>query len=318
MRTYFKLLLCITFSGIVTGLAAESMSDSLSMKIELANPRVYKVDDEILIDIKIFNMNDKELSTLMAADKRYSFDFTMVTMQNRKIEHSRDYIVSFHRVKPVFNSQLRLSPHEGYTYQVRLNDYFDIDTSGQFFVSGHFYPDLKLNNHGSGAVESNVLSLNIRPAGIEENYIKERREVEEEKHYMVTRRPPDEVVAFTLDARMKHAWEKFFLYLDLEKLILTNSNFRDKYVTGDTGEQVELIDQYKQKLKMDTIDQISFLPHRYEIIKTEYMQGEGKVDVLISFKYLDYVEEKYYTYFLHKKGNIWYIHNYEVMNLGVR
>ena len=80
--------------------------------------------------------------------------------------------------------------------------------------------------------------------------------------------------------------------------------------------QRELINQYKEYLKKNTIDEISFLPTKFEIIKTEYTSGRGKVDAIIYFRYQDYYEKKYYTFFLNKKGNIWYIYSYEVMNLG--
>lgn len=252
---------------------------------------------------------------IIADEKRFSFDFKMVTMQNREIEHSKDYIISFHRVQPVFNSQIRLAPNEGFVYEVRLNDYFDLNTIGQYFIKCIYYPELKLNNSDKNAINSNSLSINIRPESLKEEMILEEKAIEEEKKYYVTERSPDEVINFTLDARMKEEWDKFFLYLDLEKLILTNNFYKNQYLKADVERQRDLINQYKQYLKKNTIDEISYLPTKFEIIKTEYTAGRGKVEVIIDFRYQNYNEQKYYTYFLNKKGNIWYIYSYEVMNI---
>jgi hypothetical protein len=56
------------------------------------------------------------------------------------------------------------------------------------------------------------------------------------------------------------------------------------------------------------------MPTKFEIKRTEYSEGRATVEVLIFFKYQDYNEKKYYTYFLNKKGNIWYVSSYEVLN----
>ena len=99
---------------------------------------------------------------------------------------------------------------------------------------------------------------------------------------------------------------------------MANNKFKDKYLKKDVERQKEVITQYKEYLKKDTIEDISFLPHAYEVVKTEYSQGKGKVDVIVDFKFLDYIERKYYTFFLNKKGEIWYIYDYEVMNWGIK
>ena len=109
-------------------------NSGIILKIELANPKIFHQNDEIYINVKIFNSSKVDKACLIADDKRFSFDFQMVTMQNRLIEHSKDYIISFHRVQPIFNSLVRLAPAEAYVYQIRLNDYFELDRIGHFFV----------------------------------------------------------------------------------------------------------------------------------------------------------------------------------------
>ncbi|HOJ64756.1 MAG TPA: hypothetical protein PLE45_10085 [Spirochaetota bacterium] len=296
--------------------------EGIKISIELANPKIYRVGDEIILNINVYNPTNTEKSFLMAQDKKFSFDIEMVNMQNRAIDYKKEYIISVNRPQAIFNSLIRLGSLEGYSYQIALNDYFDINVPGQFYIKARFFPNLKLNFMGTPsnneAIISNQLTINIRPKDIKEEYIAEIKSIEEEKKLYAEKKSPDEVVTYMLEARMNQEWEKFFLYLDLEKLIEQNSIFKDKIKKVDIEKKKEVIDSYKEYLKRNTIDEISYLPHSFKILKTEYTEGKGKVDVLIEFKYIDYIEKKYYTYFLSKKGNIWYIDSYQVMNLGTK
>ena len=150
-------------------------NSGIILKIELANPKIFHQNDEIYINVKIFNSSKVDKACLIADDKRFSFDFQMVTMQNRQVEHNREYIISFHRVQPVFNTNIRLRANEGYVYEARLNDYFDLNKTGQFFVKCLYHPELKLNNSEENAISSNQLSINIRPTGIKEETSEEKK-----------------------------------------------------------------------------------------------------------------------------------------------
>jgi hypothetical protein len=322
MNKFFLILMTFTFSLIYSlNLNCQSQTGSVSgliMNIELYNPKIYKQNDEIILEVKLINKSDKNISCFVTDDKKYCFDFKLISMLNQELEHSKDYTTSFHRVQTVFKSKIDLASNEGYSYKVRLNDYFDLNRSGQFYVKGVYYPDL-VNAEAvtANSVVSNQIAINIQPSDIQDSLINETKSVAEEKYLSADKRPPDEVVKYMLDARMKKEWEKYFLYLDLGRLILHNNKFNKNYLNSDAEKQKEKLAQYKNYLSHDTIDDISFLPNRYEILSTQYdAQGKGKVDVLIEFKYLDYIESKYYTFFLYRNGNIWYVENYEVVNIG--
>jgi len=165
-------------------------------------------------------------------------------------------------------------------------------------------------------IVSNQLTINLRPGDIEEDYIVELKSLEDEKRLFAEKKSPDEVVRYVLDARMKGEWEKFFLYIELEKLIQWNNIFNSRYRKADIERKKEILTEYKEYLKQNSIDEISYLPHGYKIMRTEYTEGKAKVETIVEYKYIDYIEKKYYTYFLFKKGSVWYIESYEVMNLG--
>jgi hypothetical protein len=315
-RNIFIISILILCSLAVFSEDATSTQNGLIMKIELSTPQVFKQNDEVFIDVKLINKSENSISTYISDDKKFCFDFKILTMQNKEIEHSKEYTTSFYRVQTIFKSKIDLDQDQGYTYKVRLNDYYDLDKTGQFYIKGFYYPTLKSSDTNNIQITSNQLTINIKPKDFEDQFITEKKSIEEEKKLNAEKRSPDEVVEYMLKARMSKEWEKYFLYIDLEKLILTNNNFKDKFLKSDTEKQKEIIAQYKKYLQKDTIEDISYLPHAYEIVKTEYYpQGKGKVEVIIQHKYLDYIEKKYYTFFLYKRDKVWYVYSYEVMNM---
>ncbi|MBP5450552.1 MAG: hypothetical protein J6Y01_10615 [Spirochaetales bacterium] len=291
--------------------------DGLQIKIELANPKTFSQNDQIDVKISIVNKSKDEISCYIANDKKYSFNFRMMTMQNKVVPYKKDYLIAFNRIQPVFFNTLKLGPNEGYSYVVPLNEFFDI-TPGQYLVFADFYPNLKKNDNKAFAMVSNRLTVNIREKESGTTTIAELRRAEQGERLHVEVLSPDDIVRFMLKSRMNQQWDRFFLYLDLEKLILLNNVFAASYKRADVSKKQELIEEFKEYLKQNTIDTISYLPHNFRVVRTEYTEGRAKVEVEVEFKYIDYIEKKYYTYFFSKKGNIWYIDSYEVMNLGAK
>lgn len=313
--TFIMLILSISINAVENN----SLSyEDLSVNIRFSEPKIYKVNDKVYIDIEVKNRSGKPSSILVADDKRYTFDFELVSLQNKPVGHSREYSNFFNRVQPIFNSMVRLNNNEGFTYRLLLNDYFDINMTGQYFIRAIFHPALKLNNTQTNTVKSNYLTINIRPESIEDRYIVERKEVERERLLFAEKKAPDEVIEYMINARMKSEWEKFFLYIDLSKMILTNSRFRERYLRADSERQARIIEEYKEYMKQNTIDEISLVPVHFNIIKTEYSAGEAKVEAVLRFKQYDFMEDKYYTYFLDKKDDKWFVTSYTVLNIGSR
>ena len=76
-----------------------------------------------------------------------------------------------------------------------------------------------------------------------------------------------------------------------------------------------MIEDYKELLKLKEIDEIAVVPHEYKIVHTEYTPTEATVEVIESFKYLEYIERKLYTYYLHRIGDKWFIYDYKILNM---
>ncbi|HBD93542.1 MAG: hypothetical protein A2015_06700 [Spirochaetes bacterium GWF1_31_7] len=298
--------------------STEISYNDVAVMIRFSEPKIFKINDSIYIDIEIKNKSNKPSAVLIADDKRYTFDFELVSLQNKPVGYNKDYSNFFNRVQPIFNSMIRLNKDEGFTYRVLLNDYYDIDTSGQYYIRAVFHPALKLSENNVNVMKSNYLTINVRPESINDRYIVEQKEAEMERMLFAEKKAPDEVIEYMLNARMKSEWEKYFLYIDVSKMILTNSKFKDKYRKADSERQSKIIEEYKEYLKQNTIDEMSYIPILFNIVKTEYSTGEAKVEAILKFKQYDFIEDKYYTYFLNKKDDKWFVTSYTVLNIGAR
>jgi hypothetical protein len=146
----------------------------------------------------------------------------------------------------------------------------------------------------------------------------ERSLVQAETGAMLARAalPPDEVVTWTIGARQKSQWERFFLYLDLESLMRKNPDQDRKFLKSTETAQREMVDQFRQQLRQMTIQQdISVIPTSFLVLKTSYDSSEATVQVLEKFKNTGYTDRKQFTYLLKKSDRYWMIYNYEIRNL---
>ena len=61
--------------------------------------------------------------------------------------------------------------------------------------------------------------------------------------------PPDEVVSWTISARQKSQWERFFLYLDLESLLRKNPEKDRSFRNATEAARRQMVDQFRQQLR---------------------------------------------------------------------
>ena len=128
---------------------------------------------------------------------------------------------------------------------------------------------------------------------------------------------PDKVVEQTIVARQKNLWDQFFLYMDIEQMLLRDQARKRKYTTISDIERNRMIQDYKLDLMQERIDNaIVTIPESFYIEKTVYTQTEGAVTVIEYFKYDTFKEKKRYTYQIQKRDDIWRIYDYTVENLG--
>jgi len=285
--------------------------------IRYYNKKIYYPESPIQIKILLSNPGEKSLSFRIADNRTYNFLFTLKTMKNETLPSSREYLINFDRNEPAYYRMITLEPGEEMGFLVDLDSYVDVKDPGVYVLEGFFFPDLK-NRDALSAVQSNTLSLTIRP-GMYENEYMEMIDEESGEILSAAALAPDEVVNYTLKARQKNQWNKFFLYLDLKEILLENTMVRRQFETISEDEQDAAVADYRKNLEMNRVPENSAIvdiPVDFEILQTSYTSNEATVLVREVFQNTGFREIKRYTYYLHRTDNIWKIYRYEVKNIG--
>ncbi|MCF6335739.1 MAG: hypothetical protein L3J12_08360 [Spirochaetales bacterium] len=294
------------------------MTEGVSVSIRFYDKKIYYPESKIQIQVRIINNSSESYSFNSAEIRSYNFNFFVKTLTNVKLPQSEDYQLRQRSNDPVFYRKITLLPGEEYAFNTDLQEYIDIIESGIYIVQSRFYPDFQLG-YDSGYIESNKLTVSVRPSMELIPELQKQIDIETGEILNQIAMPPDEVVEYFIKARQQGSWNKYFLYLDIEGLLLNHPDLKHKYFRLSEEKQLLMIEEYKIELmNLRVDDDISAIPSSFEITETKYIRDEGTVVVKEYFIYPDYSETKKYTFYLRRYGNIWTIYNYEVRNLGTR
>jgi hypothetical protein len=289
--------------------------DTQEFSIRFFDQKVYFLGDPIQVEAVITNTGTDTLRFKVADNRFFNLDFDVRTPSNVGLDHARQFTIERNSDQPVFFRELSLEPGEKYGIVVDLTQYAALASPGQYMLQATFFPEL-FRGQSSTGMRSNRLTLNVKPPVVT---AEERAVVEAETGALLARQAlaPDEVVSWTIAARQKSQWERFFLYLDLESLMRKNPE-RDRVFRNSTEAQRRvMVDQYRKQLQqMSILQDISVIPSSFAIQKTAYDATDGTVQALERFKYADYTELKAYTYHLKRSDGYWIIWDYEIRNQG--
>lgn len=305
-------LLTIVMATLVAPLAA----DEMTVSIRLHNEQIYFSNSPIDILVTIQNETPDPMRFRMADNRLYSVDFDVRTTHNRSVESSRDFIIG-RAANQVFYRTVTLQPGEHLSFVESLNDYIADIEPGLYTVQARFYPELASMSAGI-AVPSNPINLTIRPGQTEEIRREMRFEAIVERELQRERFSPDEVVEYVLEAQRQGNWERFFLYLNLEKLYRQAPERDRRFVRLSEREQLEELLRYRAELEGRAVEQdvnLVVIPDDYEIVETRYSPNEGEVVAELRFNFNTYRERRRYTYRLERRNGFWEIIGYEVVNL---
>jgi hypothetical protein len=311
-----RLLLILSLVSLVNTLSADEVGARLT--IRLYNSRIYYLGDTehpVQIEAVLTNDSPGTYRFKMANNRAFNFDFQVTTPKNLLLDHSQEFSTAKLLNQPLLYREISLEPGEKYGLVINLPDYIDIKEPGLYDVRAVFYPELNLAP-GAATLRSNSVALSIRPPIVS---AEQRAALEEESGRPLEREaiPPDAVVAYTLHARQKSQWEKFFLYLDLERLYLRKPERERSFTRMSEEERKATLSAFESELRQQSVDQdILVIPSSFEIEQTRYTPFEAEVLVIEKFQYRDYTEIKRYTYTLLRSDSIWMITDYDIQNLG--
>jgi hypothetical protein len=295
----------------------------VDFSIRYFDKRIYhasgETGDPILVQVTVTNNSPAPYRFKLANERAFSIEFDIRTIGNRVVEPADTLIRRRTTSGRVFFREISVESGESFSFVEDLRDYADLKEAGAFVVRARIYPELYPQDEPGPVLESNRLSLNLRPPVIpgpdgtpviinaDLGTILSRE-----------RLAPDEVVEFLLSARQKEQWEKFFLYLDLEEIITRDPVRRRQWNAESEEGRRRMLERYRAEMRQSVIDgDISAIPVEFEIERTNYNALEGTVVALEKFRTgTNYTERKRYTYYLKREDNYWVIVDYVVANLG--
>jgi len=321
MKNIFRLTIAILlgFSGFSFLPALDTPArGEVEFNIRFFDRRIYYVEsDPIYVQITITNNSPYPYRFKLADDRVFSVDFDIRTMQNRTLPQADSLIRKRTQYNQIFFREIAIESGESFSFVEDLRDYVSFQNSGSFRVSAKVYPELYKSTIVA-AMESNSLSLTLRPASIQgPDGIPLEMDVATGAVLVRQQLPPDEVVAYMLTARQQSQWERFFLYLDLEAMLSRDALQKRRWLAENEEGRRRMISEYRMNLQNALIDgDISVIPTSFEILKTVYNNNEGTVTALLRFRNRNYTELRRYTYLLEKRDIFWIIVNYSVESLG--
>jgi hypothetical protein len=313
----FGILVLLVLTSL-SNLYAVELPGTVDFSIRFYDRRVYYVEsDPIFVQITITNNSPSPYRFKLADDRAFSVDFDIRTMSNRPLQQA-DLLIRKRTINSnVFFREVAIESGESFSFVENICDYISFGQTGSFRVKAKIYPEL-FRSTTTAAIESNYLSLTLRPAVINgPDGIPLEMDVATGAVLVKQKLPPDEVVNYMIAARQESQWEKFFLYLDLEAMLKKDALQSRKYNAENEEGRRRMVNAYKQNLQNAVIDgDIVVIPTSFSILKTQYNNDEGTVVVLQRYRFPNYTELREYTYYLEKKDNFWIIVSYSVQGMG--
>ncbi|GMO52803.1 MAG: hypothetical protein Pg6C_19100 [Treponemataceae bacterium] len=295
-------------------------AQSASVSIRYYNKTVYypeeSADNPIFIHISITNTGTETLRFKLADDRMFSLDFSARTQKSAMLANTNTVLRKRTTNQTIYFREIALETGEEYSFIENVKDYLVIPEPSIYYLEAQFYPEL-YKSRGISSIRSNMLTLEIRPSP--QGAASTAVPVYSDTMNILAPEdiPPDRVVEQTIIARQRSLWDQYFLYMDLEQMLMRDPVRERKYRVSSAAERSNMLVNYKTDLMQSRIERdIVAVPEKFSIERTLYSQSEGTVTVIEWFKYDDYREKKRYTYYVRQRDGIWRIYDYTVENMG--
>ncbi len=287
---------------------------AISLGIAYEDKQLFVPGSDVHIKLTIRNDTAETYRFKLAENRLFNVDLDVRSLNNQALQPARQFTTERTSNQLLFYRDVALEPGEEFSFVENLSDYVDLVDSGVFVVRGRFYPELLEGQEV--LISSNTLSLTVQPDLRGQELIQAR--IDEQTGELIAREElsPDQVVDYTLSGLQSGSWNRFFLYIDAEGLLISNPARERSFLRlTETGRR-ERIAQFRDELEEQLEDpQLSAVPNSYEMVRTTYNANEATVIMDLSFDFITFQELKRYTYFLRRQNGVWYIYDYAVTNL---
>lgn len=289
----------------------------LSLRINLYDEQVYFPDSEIQIHVTLENDSPRAATFQLATERLFNVEFEVRTAENETLPPSDQFTIARNRDQ-VFYRTVTLEPGERLSFVEPLATYVAIPASGMYTVQARFYSGLQRYDVGA-AIHSNPISLHVRPGTTPVIRREQRVATIVEERLRREDLSPDQVVSYTLSALQSQNWERFFLYLNLERLYRSVPTRNNSYIRLSEQEQLDTLSSYRRELEdraSGNAEQLVIVPDEFEILQTSYTPTSGTVRVMMYFDMRTFRERREYVYDLERRNGYWEIVDYTVMSLS--
>lgn len=315
----FFIILAQSFTPCAAQSSGNQDFSKAQISIKYYNKAVYytgnSIDNPIFVHITIANKGSDTLRFKLADDRVFSIDFSANTVKNEKLAYTDSIIRKRTTNQTVYFREIAIENGEEYSFVENLKDYINIEDPSVYYFEAAFFPELyKTKNI---VLSSNRLTLDVKPLPSAAASSKIPSAAVTSQILKPEAISPDKVVEQTIIARQKTLWDQYFLYMDIEEMIMRDRTRKVKYTSLSDIERLKMIETYKLDLMQERIDTaIVSIPESFFIEKTVYSQTEGSVTVIQLFKYDTFREKKRYTYYVRQRDGIWRIYDFSVENMG--
>ena len=272
-------------------------------------------ENPIFVNVSITNNGTETLRFKLADDRSFSVDFTAYTIKNSTLSQTKSLIQKRSTNQIVYFRELAIEPGESYSFVENVKNYVNFEEPSVYYLEMNFYPELYKSK--TAEVTSNRLSVDIRPAPSAASSSVLPVESETASLLKAESISPDKVVEQTIIARQKSLWDQYFLYMDIEQMMMRNADVSRRYRNASADERNRMLITYKSDLMQNRIEyDIVAVPESFYIENTSYSQTDGTVAVIEYFKYPNFKEKKRFVYKVRQRDGIWQIYDYTVTNLG--
>jgi len=306
-------IIAVVLMMIIT---AAVVAQDVEVSIRYQDKQIYVPGSEILVKFTIKNERSTTYRFRVAENRMFNVDFDVRTLSNVPLEPAPHFTTERTSNQQLYYRDVTLEPGEEFAFVEKLSDYVRIPEPGIFVVTARFYPDL-VGGEDDAPIGSNSLSMTVRPDLSQDQRVV--AQLDDRTGDLLSREslPPDEVVEYLITALQDGAWNRYFLYVDLEGLLQSDSARARSYARLADQDRPVRLDAFADELQTSLVDpQISAVPTTFQMVRTTYDPGEAAVIVDEEFRFPTYSETKRYTYFLRRRDRVWYIYDYAVTNLG--
>ncbi len=326
LRVKRILVVSITILLFFAQMVSASSMQGASVSISFYNKTMYypgtELDNPIYVKLTIANNGAEQIRFSLADDRMFSLNFVGYTLKSTEMEHTDTFIRKRSTNNTVFFREIVLEPGEEFSFIENVKDYLAVPDPAVYIIEARFYPNLFKNTSSTDmmsqkAISSNRLTLEVTPPPSVAASKSLPLSTTTSQILRPEGIPPNEVVEQTIIARQRGLWDQYFLYMDVEQLLLRDSARSRKYRSESAEGRARMIENYKLDLRQSRMDSdIVAIPVAFEIERTTYTENEGSVSVMQWFQYDTYKEKKRYTYYVRQRDGIWTIYDYVVENMG--